>query len=137
MVYKNSAVGLVLETAGPTWHLVGTITRTNLNQLTLARTVDSLTPKINAAMGQLLPAVQLTDPSGTSANITMVKMSLQGPTMSDPWLAMSVATQQTIIFNYNILTPLSKSGQLVAPSATSTTTTTTGPTSSDDWTTPV
>ncbi|MGA2710434.1 MAG: hypothetical protein ACLQJ0_22190 [Steroidobacteraceae bacterium] len=62
---------LVVESAGPMWHLSGIVKRDRKmpNRLVLTRTADLLSPNIKAAIGQLLPAVQFTDPAGRSGKI--------------------------------------------------------------------
>jgi len=68
---------LITENAGPQWHLVGEVTRdrSQRNRLTLTRPADQLSGRIRAAGGQLLPAVQLTDTTGTSAKLLGVQVS--------------------------------------------------------------
>jgi hypothetical protein len=63
---------LVLETAGPDWHLVGVVTQDKMrpNQLTLSRQRDALWSKFTALGKRSLATLKLTDPSGNSVVLT-------------------------------------------------------------------
>ncbi len=62
MAIINMRGRLVVESAWPNWHLVGTVKRdkTRRNTLTLTRQVDALSKIIRAASGASLPTVQCT-----------------------------------------------------------------------------
>jgi len=66
-----------MESAGPVWSLIGVPKRAGLrhNTITLKRGVDALSPRIKRAIGQLLPAVQITDRSGISATLLHVRIN--------------------------------------------------------------
>jgi type VI protein secretion system component Hcp len=59
------------ETAGPVWHLVGSVTRdtTHLSRITLIRKIDQLSPKIRAALGRNLASLTVPDPNGGTFNL--------------------------------------------------------------------
>lgn len=67
---------LVLESAGPVWHLVGVVKRDKArpNRLTFKRRRDALSKRITGAANRFLPSVQLTDPSGKSVKLTDVQL---------------------------------------------------------------
>ena len=62
---------LIVERAGPIWHLVGVPKRdfASKDRLTLWRRSDSLSLLIKSSVGRLLPVLQITDPSGTTATL--------------------------------------------------------------------
>ena len=72
----------VVESTGPTWHLVGSVRRDKLNRscLTLSRRRDPLSSRVKNAGKQILPAVRLTDLSGKSYFLTQVRITNTGPT---------------------------------------------------------
>jgi hypothetical protein len=59
---------VVLESAGPEWHLVGVVTKDKMrpNQLTLSRRRDALWSKFTGLGKRSLATLKLTDPSGNS-----------------------------------------------------------------------
>jgi hypothetical protein len=68
---------LVVESAGPIWHLSGMVKRdrSRLKRLMLIRTADLLSPRIKAALGQTLSAVQITDRAGRSAKLINARIN--------------------------------------------------------------
>jgi hypothetical protein len=67
---------LVVESAGPVWHLTGGMGRgPRFNRGLLVRWSDDLSPKIKAAVGSTLPAVQLTDGSGHSVRLLNARIT--------------------------------------------------------------
>lgn len=72
---------LVVESAGPIWHLSGIVKRDKgmPNRLVLTRTTDLLSSNIKAAFGQLLTAVQVTDLAGRSGKLINVRISGANP----------------------------------------------------------
>jgi hypothetical protein len=76
MALKSIRGKSVLESVGPVWRLVGTIKRDKSfsNRLTLSRKPDELSSWINASGRRFLPAVQLTDPSGSTFMLTNAQM---------------------------------------------------------------
>jgi hypothetical protein len=68
---------LVVESAGPIWHLSGMVKRdrSRLKRLMLIRTADLLSPRIKAALGQTLSALQITDRAGRSAKLINVRIN--------------------------------------------------------------
>jgi hypothetical protein len=77
MAILNIHGRLVVESAGPIWHLSGIVKRDRKkwNRLVLTRTADPLSRDIKAASGQLLSAVQITDRAGRSAKLINVRIS--------------------------------------------------------------
>ncbi|MGA2849458.1 MAG: hypothetical protein ABSE46_10705 [Terracidiphilus sp.] len=75
----------VVESAGPAWHLVGSVKLDKLkpNRLTLFRRPDYLSSRIKNLGKSTLPAVQLTDLSGRSfllANAQLLKSPVRNLT---------------------------------------------------------
>src|ERR1700689_4406370 len=77
MAILNIHDRLVVESAGPVWHLSGNVKRDRKkwNHLVLTRTADPLSRDIKTASGQLLSAVQITDRGGRSAKLINVHIS--------------------------------------------------------------
>jgi len=67
---------VVLESAGPDWHLVGVVKRDKIrpNQLTLSRRRDPLLSKFTALGKRSLATLKLTDPSGISLVLTNARI---------------------------------------------------------------
>jgi hypothetical protein len=67
---------LVLESAGPDWHLVGVVKRDKMrpNQLTLSRRRDALWAKFTGLGKRSLATLKLTDPSGHSVVLSDVRI---------------------------------------------------------------
>lgn len=72
---------LLVESAGPIWHLSGIVKRDKdmPNRLVLTRTADLLSSNIKAAFGQLLSAVQITDRTGRSGKLINVRIDGASP----------------------------------------------------------
>lgn len=72
---------LLVESAGPIWHLSGIVKRDKgmPNRLVLTRTADLLSSNIKAVFGQLLPAVQITDRAGRSGKLINVRIDGASP----------------------------------------------------------
>lgn len=72
---------LVVESAGPIWHLSGIVKRDKgmPKRLVLTRTADLLSSNIKAAFGQLLSAVQITDRAGRSGKLINVRIGGANP----------------------------------------------------------
>jgi hypothetical protein len=71
MLRSNGRHPPVFERAGPTWHLLGTVRRDKFRRdaLMLTRPSDLLSANIKAMIGIIIPIVQVTGYSGTSANL--------------------------------------------------------------------
>jgi hypothetical protein len=72
----------VVESAGPTWRLVGSVKLDKLkrNHLTFSRRNDPLSSRVKAAGNQLLPTVQLTDSSGKIYQLTNAQIAIRNLT---------------------------------------------------------
>jgi hypothetical protein len=66
-----------LESAGPSWHLIGLVERDydKGNELTLKRATNSLSAQIVVGVRRFLPAVQITDLSGNSAKLLHARIT--------------------------------------------------------------
>jgi hypothetical protein len=89
MAILNVHDRLVVESAGPIWHLSGNVKRDRKkwNHLVLTRTAAPLSRDIKAASGQLLSAVQITDRAGRSAKLINVRITAAGdlePVLDNP-----------------------------------------------------
>ncbi len=67
---------VVLESAGPDWHLVRVVKRDKLspNQLIFSRRRDALSSKITTLGNRSLATLKLTDPSGNSVVLTNARI---------------------------------------------------------------
>lgn len=72
---------VVTETAGPIWHLLGSVERDNVhpNQLILTRKTDNLSPNIRAMNGRTIQSLTITDPKGSVFNMANVRLRFPAP----------------------------------------------------------
>ncbi len=90
---------VVLESAGPDWHLVGVVKQDKIrpNQLTLSRQRDALWSKFTALGKRSLPTLKLTDPSGNSvvlSNARIIGLDLQRAATQSPKHATAPSTYE-------------------------------------------
>ena len=74
MAFKFVRGQSILETVGPSCHLVGWLQRDTQypNRLVLTRNSDALSPQLRAVRGRWLPTLRVTDPTGKSATMSIV-----------------------------------------------------------------
>jgi hypothetical protein len=112
----NSRGQLVLESAGPIWHLIGVVKRDTArpNRLMLTRPQDALSRQIKSGVGKTVSIVDITDLYGNSARLINARIyssiagvkfnpqpSSQGSSIS--WSQSDQACKEEVTFEYGAL----------------------------------